>query len=90
MAMIVHERYAAYSSCFRHLLHNPLLWTHPIHFTGSMGGIKISGFHTEFLVGEGKLGGPAPLPRPDPSEVMYAYVNEIIDVFKEKNHRINL
>jgi len=28
--------------------------------------------------------------RPNPNEVMYAYFNEIIDVFKETNHRINL
>jgi len=36
MALIVHERYAAYSSCFKHLLHHPLLWRHPTHSIGSL------------------------------------------------------
>jgi len=37
MALIVHiRRYAAYSSCFRHLLCHPLLWRYPIHLIGSM------------------------------------------------------
>ena len=49
------------------------------------------GFIQDFCLGEGtRWAINAPPPRPDPSKVMYAYINEIIDVFKQKNRRINL
>ena len=34
--------------------------------------------------GETRWAIKAPPPRPDPNEVMYAYINEIIDVFKKR------